>query len=90
MSLEMAIVSGGALRVNSGTAMSAHLETQAGTFAFTNNTFVFDPAGAAPAQIWAMRFADINAANGVARTIYLVRKENARCLNAITLTRQLP
>lgn len=88
-SVEMVIVAGGSLRVNnSGNAMAPHTETHAGTFAFTNTTFSFDAAGATPAMTWTARFADISV--GVARTIYLVRREDARCVNAITATRQAP
>ena len=88
-SAEIVIVGGGSLRVNnSGNAMAAHTETPAGTFVVTNTTFTFDPAGAAPAMTWTARFANISAS--VARTIYLVRREDARCVNAITATRQAP
>jgi hypothetical protein len=89
-SLEMVIVSGGSLRVNnSGNAMTAHTETPAGTFSFSNITFTFDPTGAALPMTWTMRFADV-VAGGVARTLYMVRREDARCVNSITATKQLP
>jgi hypothetical protein len=88
-SAEMVLVAGGSLRINnSGNAMAAHTEALAGTFSFTNTTFTFDPAGAAPPMTWVMRFGDV-LGTGVAKTLYLVRREDARCVNSITATRQL-
>ena len=76
-SFEAILVSGGALRINnSGNAMAAHAETAAGPFSFTNTAFVFRPVGE-PAMTWAMRAGDIMT-SGVARTLYLVRREDAR------------
>jgi hypothetical protein len=86
-SLELVIISGGSLRVNnSGNAMSGHTEAVAGTFAFSNTAFAFDPTGAEPVMSFAMRFGDV--VGGVARTLYLVRRENAQCVNSITATKQ--
>jgi hypothetical protein len=31
-----------------------------------------------------------NATTGLARTVYMVRKESNECLNALTATKQLP
>lgn len=87
-SFEAILVSGGSLRINSsGNPMAAHPETAAGPFSFTNTTFTFTPVGE-PAMTWTMRFGDIVASTGVARTLYLVRREDARCVNAITATKQ--
>jgi hypothetical protein len=87
-SVEIVIVAGGSLRVNnSGNTMSVHNETPTGTFSLTNTQFTFDPTDAPP-MVWTMRFADVVASTGVARTLYLVRKEDARCVNAITATKQ--
>jgi hypothetical protein len=89
-SLEMVIVSGGSLRVNnSGNAMTTHTETPAGTFSFSNTVFMFKPTGE-PVMVWTIRFADVVPATGVARTLYMVRREDARCVNSITATKQLP
>ena len=89
-SLEMVIVSGGSLRINNfGNAMAAHTETPAGTFSFSNTVFMFKPTGE-PVMVWTMRFADVVPATGVARTLYMVRREDARCVNSITATKQLP
>jgi len=85
-SFEAILVSGGVLRVNtSGNPMAAHAETAAGPFLFTNTTFRFTPVGE-PAMIWTMRAGNI--VGGIARTLYLVRREDARCVNAITATKQ--
>jgi hypothetical protein len=85
-SFEAILVSGGALRINSsGNAMAAHAETAAGPFSFTNTAFTFRPVGE-PAMSWAMRAGNI--VSGVARTLYLVRREGAGCVNAITATKQ--
>ena len=86
-SYEAYIVSGGSLRVNSsGGAMGVHTEAAAGTFSVTDTKFTFDPSGVEPAMIWTFRAGNI--VSGVARTIYMVRGENARCVNAITATKQ--
>ena len=85
-SFEAILVSGGALRINTtGNPMAAHAETAAGPFSFTNTAFVFRPVGE-PAMTWAMRAGNI--VSGVARTLYLVRREDAGCVNAITATKQ--
>jgi hypothetical protein len=96
--LEMSIVSGNALRINPNNAnglIGIHPETISGTFAVTDTTFTFNPAGADPAEptmTWTMRPGDFKTASvaGVARTMYLTRKENARCISALTATKQLP
>ncbi len=85
-SFEAILVSGGALRINSsGNPMAAHAETAAGPFSFTNTTLTFRPVGES-VMTWTMRAGNI--VNGVARTLYLVRRGDARCLNAITATKQ--
>jgi hypothetical protein len=82
---EAILVSGGALRINrTGSAMATHAETATGPFSFTNTTFTLTPIGE-PAMTWTMRAGNI--VGGVARTLYLVRREDARCVNAITATR---
>lgn len=86
-SFEAILISGGALRINNiGNAMAAHPETAAGPFSFTNTTFTFRPVGE-PAMTWNVRAGNI--VSGVARTLYLVRREDARCVNAITATKQV-
>ncbi len=88
-SFEAFIVSGGSLRINnSGGAMATHTETAAGTFSITDTTFTFDPTGVEPAMIWTFRAGNIIVSSGLARTIYMVRRENARCVNAVTATKQ--
>jgi len=86
-SLEMYIVAGGSLRINAtGGAMAAHTEAMSGTFSFpTATTFSFTPT-AGTAMTWTIRPGNI--VSGVARTLYMVRKENAQCVNAITATKQ--
>ena len=90
--LEMSIVSGAALRINPNTAsglIAPHTENATGSFTVTDTTFTFDPNGVDPAMTWAMRAGDFGA-NNVARTMYLTRRENARCISAVTATKQLP
>jgi|GEM_PF-6480629 len=92
--LEMSIVSGPSLRINtSGSTITTHPEDAAGTFTIdaTNSTFTFDPDDG-PAMIWTYRAGDYAAQslNGIARTIYMTRRENALCISAMTLTKQLP
>lgn len=94
-SLEMSIVAGGSLKINtSGNAVATHTEAISGTFTVTDDTFTFTPGGPNPdpAMTWTMRPGDFKTASvaGVARTMYLTRKENARCINALTATKQLP
>jgi hypothetical protein len=84
--LEMSQVGGDVLRVNGdGSPVGTATQNDAGTFAVTNTSFTFTPTGGA-AMVWTMRFADV--ASGVARTLYLARREDANCLNAITATKQ--
>lgn len=81
-SLAMSNVSGGSLRINlTGNAMATHPEAVSGTYSFTDTAFTFTPTGE-PAMTWTMR-----PGNGV-RTLYMVRRENARCVNAVTATKQ--
>jgi hypothetical protein len=91
--LEMSIVSGPSLKVDtSGGNITTHTETATGTFNITATTFTFDP-GDGPAMTWTYRAGDFktnNANNGVARTFYLTRRENALCISALTATKQLP
>ena len=90
--LEMSIVAGGSLKINlTGGAVGTHTETATGSFTVTNTTFTFDP-GDGPPMIWTMRAGDFktNSLNGVARTMYLTRRENAQCVSAVTATKQLP
>ena len=85
-SLEMTLVGGDVLRVNGGgSPVGTNTETHAGTFAVTNTSFTFTPTGD-PAMVWTMRFGDL--VSGVARTLYMVRQEDPKCLNAITATKQ--
>jgi hypothetical protein len=89
--LEMSIVSGAALRINTtGPTITTHLENAPGTFTInaTNSTFTFDPNDDA-AMTWTYRagdYANTNV-NGVARTLYMTRRENAQCLSAVTATK---
>ena len=81
-SLALTNVSGGSLRINTtGEAMATHTEAVSGTYSITNTAFTFTPTGEPP-MIWTMR-----PGNGV-RTLYMVRRENARCVNAVTATKQ--
>ena len=84
---EAYIVSGASLRINgAGSAMGVHLENATGTFSFpTATTFRFTPTGEA-ANTWTIRPG--NTVSGVARTLYMVRRENAKCVNAVTATKQ--
>ena len=85
--INLSFVGADVLRVNGGGSdVGTHAEAFNGTFLFTNTTFRFTPTGE-PVMVWTMRFADV-APGGVARTLYLVRKEDASCLNAITATKQ--
>jgi hypothetical protein len=94
-SLEMSIVSGASLKINtSGGNITTHLESPTGTFTIdaANSTFTFDPDDG-PAMTWTMRAGDFktnNPTNGVARTLYLTRRENARCISAVTATKEVP
>ncbi|MGQ0484527.1 MAG: hypothetical protein ACT4SY_04145 [Hyphomicrobiales bacterium] len=86
-SFEAYIVSGASLRINStGGFIAPHTEAAPGTFSLTDTLFTFDPSGVEPAMIWTFRAGNI--VSGLARTIYMVRRENARCVNAITATKQ--
>ena len=67
--------------------MGVHTEAAAGTFSVTDTKFTFDPSGVEPAMIWTFRAGNI-VSGGVARTIYMVRREDAKCVNAITATKQ--
>jgi len=85
-SLELSIVGADVLRLNgSGSPVGTHTETLAGTFAVTATSFTFTPTGQA-AMTWTMRAGDL--VRGVAQTLYMVRVEDAECLNAITATKQ--
>ena len=85
-SLEINIVAGGALKINgSGGAVGIHTENISGPYVVTDTTFTFTPTGE-PATTWTMRSGNI--VSGVARTLYLVRKENAQCINGLTATKQ--
>lgn len=77
------MVEGGSLRVNnSGFAMQSVAEANiSGTYEFTDTTFTITIP-----QEGALQFAMTHANAG--RTVYLVRREDARCLNAITATKQ--
>lgn len=87
-SFEAFIVSGASLRINtSGAFMTTHTETAPGTFSFTETQFTFDPTGVDPAMVWTFRAGNF-AAGGLARTLYMTRREDARCVNAITATKQ--
>jgi hypothetical protein len=91
-SLEMSIVAGASLKINtSGGNIGTHTETATGTFTVTDTTFTFDPNDG-PAMTWTMRAGDFKTAsvNGVARTLYMTRRENAQCISALTATKQLP
>ena len=66
--------------------MGVHTEAAAGTFSVTDTLFTFDPSGIEPAMIWTFRAGNI--LSSVARTIYMVRREDAKCVNAITATKQ--
>jgi hypothetical protein len=85
-SLELSGVSGSLLRITNlagatnGLVVDTHTETASDSFAVTNTTFRFG------AMTWSMRPGNI--VNGVARTLYMVRRENERCENAVTLTKQ--
>ena len=84
--LEMSQVGGDVLRLDgNGSPVGTDTQNDAGTFAVTNTSFTFTPTGGA-AEVWTMRYADL--VSGVARTLYLVRREDANCLNAITATKQ--
>ena len=89
-SLEMSIVSGPALRINgSGGNILTHTENISGTFAVTgnqpNSTFRLTPTGE-PAMTWTLRAGNI--VSGVARTLYMTRRETARCISGVTATKQ--
>ena len=86
-SVELSLVSGSLLRINGGgNAMATHTETISGTFSLTNTTFTLTPS-VGPAMTWTMRPGNI-VTSGVARTLYMVRKEDANCLNTVTATKQ--
>jgi hypothetical protein len=88
-SVNESIVNGDVLRITVPHGVATKTETVAGTFLFTDTTFTFDPAGAPPAMTWIMRPGNFTAGAGsVARTLYMVRREDAQCLNAITATKQ--
>ena len=57
-----------------------------------NGTFTFDserrPGNDLDHARW--RFQSSNVTNGLARTMYLTRRENAKCISAVTATKQLP
>jgi hypothetical protein len=94
--LEMSIVAGASVRTAANGNVGTHTENVTGTFtiAGTGNsgTFTFTPNGD-PAMTWTMRAGDFKTndpINGFARTIYLTRRENARCISAVTATKQVP
>jgi hypothetical protein len=87
-SLVLNSVSGSVLRINgNGPTMGTGTQSLSGTFAVTNTSFTFTPTGGA-AMTWTMSPADL--VKGVARTAYLVRKEDAGCLNGLSVTKQGP
>jgi hypothetical protein len=91
-SLEMSIVAGASVRINAPNGnIGTHTENVSGTSTVTDTTFTFDPDDG-PAMTWTMRAGDFKTAsvNGVARTMYLTRRESAKCISAVTATKQLP
>jgi hypothetical protein len=83
--LEMSIVSGPSLKINtSGGNITTHTEAATGSFTVTDTTFTFD------GMTWTMRPGNfVSNTNSVARTMYLTRRENARCISALTATKQV-
>lgn len=79
------LVEGGSLRVNNdGRAMTSGPQPNInGTYSFTDTTFTITIPGEG-AQAFAMTHANNS------KTFYLVRREDARCLTAITATRVAP
>ncbi len=94
--LEMSIVAGASVRTAANGNIAPHTENVTGTFSITgtgnDGIFTFTPNGD-PAMTWTMRAGDFtsnNVTNGLARTMYLTRKENNKCISAVTATKQVP
>lgn len=86
VSFELNNVSGSSLRIGgSGAAIAVHPETGTGTYSFTDTTLTITPT-VGLAMTWTMRPGNI--VSGVARTLYMVRRESAKCVNAVTATKQ--
>jgi hypothetical protein len=74
------IVSGSSLRLNTnGDAMHTKTEPFGAAYSVTATTMTLG------SQVFTMTFGDV--VNGIARTIYLVRKEDAKCLGAMSMTK---
>jgi hypothetical protein len=58
-----------------------------GPFSMTATTLTFTPTGQ-PAITWTASYGDINTTNSTARTLYLVRKDGASCVQGMSLTKQ--
>ena len=87
-SVALTHVHGDALRVNSsGPAVTVKTESLNGTFSLTATTFSFTPTGQSQ-MVWTASYGNINPPNGLVRTVYMVRKDGASCLQGITLTKQ--
>ncbi len=87
-SLTLDYVNGSVLRINgNGPTMETETQNFSGTFSVTNTSFTFTPTGGS-AMTWTMAPADL--VKGVARTAYMVRKEDAGCLNGLSVTKQAP
>lgn len=80
--VKMVQIEGGSLQINTSefTMRRRVPADQTAAFSLTETTFTF--AG----MTYDMTFGDV--ASGVARTVYLVRKENSNCLNAISATKR--
>jgi hypothetical protein len=83
----MSIVAGPSLRINTASGnVGTHTETASGAFNITSDTFTFD------GMTWTLRAGNFKGqtANTVAKTLYLTRRENAKCISAVTATKELP
>jgi hypothetical protein len=86
--MEMRVFQGAALkRDDVGVDVGSFVDRLRGPFLFTDNSFQLT-AARDPTMTWIMRAGNI--VSGVARTLYLVRKENENCVNALTATKELP
>jgi hypothetical protein len=75
------IINGSALKINTaGAALTQKIENFSAAYSATDTTFTLNT------DVFVLSFGNVVA--GVAKTINLVRKENAVCLTALSLTKQ--
>jgi hypothetical protein len=91
-SIALIYIVGRVNRVNgSGSVVTQQSQALSGTFSVAASTLTLDPATEPPMVMRAV-YGDLlpSGANKIARTIYMVRKEDNNCVQSIQATRQQP